>query len=222
MQLPQPVFSLSVILVTTGVSLLAWKKSNLLERMLFSTGEIIDNRDYLRLISSIFIHANIPHLLFNMFSFYSFAEGIEVQFGYKIIAYIYFYSAIGGSLLSLIMNRKNREYRALGASGAVCGIIFASIFLLPGGSVYIFLIPFPVPVWAYAILFVVISIYGIGSQRGRIGHDAHLGGALTGIIIVLTIKPEALFENYLLLAIILIPIIIFFIFKNEIESLLKQ
>jgi len=210
------IFTYSVIGITVLISFYAFQHEIFIEKTLFSTKGIVRRHEYHRLISSIFIHANIGHLFFNMFSFYSFSTIVENSYGLKISAFIYLYSALGGSLLSLIINKKDENYRALGASGAVCGTIFASIFLLPGGSVYIFPLPVALPAWAFAVLFVFISIYGIGRQAGNIGHDAHLGGALTGVILAGIIRPQALIENSILLAAVVIPTVFFLIFRKRI------
>lgn len=207
-------FTYGMITVTCIISFIAFQSRKLTDELLFSTSKIIREHEYHRLFSSVFIHAGFGHLLFNMISFYSFAMSIEYVYGLKNTAFIYLSSGLGGSLLSLLLNRKNMDYLALGASGAVSGIIFASIFLIPGGSVYIFLIPFPVPAWIFAILFVLGSIYGIDRHVGNIGHDAHLGGALTGILVTGMIKPLALMHNPLLLAGIVIPSIIFLIYVH--------
>ena len=102
-----------------------------MERWIFNPRAILVDKDYHRLYTCGLIHANWTHFAFNAFSFYSFARGIEMLYGPSTMLFIYGCSILGGSLLSLIIHR-NHEYRALGASGGVCGIIFASIFLLPG------------------------------------------------------------------------------------------
>ena len=121
-----------------------------------------------------------------------------------VLPLIYAVSILGGNILSLLVYR-NTHYRALGASGGVCGIIYASVFLLPGGSIYILPIPFPIPSWTYAILFLLISIYGMRSGRGNIGHVAHLGGALIGLLATFILFPRAvLAQPWLLLLIVAI------------------
>jgi len=145
-----------------------------------------------------------------------------MRYGSGVAAYIYICSALGAGVLSLILHRHEGSYRALGASGAVCGIIFASIFLIPGGSIIIFPIPLPIPSWAYAILFVFGSIYASNRMNGGIAHDAHLGGALTGIIVAGTINFQVLISDYLLLCAVVIPLVLFFIFNRQISIFLKK
>lgn len=207
-------FTYSVIAITVIASLYALSNSAVFEKWLFSISAIVEGKDYLRLLTSILVHGSVGHLAFNMFSLYAFATGIEAVYGHRAISYIYLCSAIGGSILSLIMHRHEPGYRAVGASGGVCGVIFASIFLVPGGRIIVFPIPLPMPAWLYAILFVVFSLYGMKKAFGGIGHDAHLGGSLAGIILALTISPDRVTSQPLLLAGILLPVIIFFIMNK--------
>lgn len=215
-------FTYLVIGITSAVTLYALKNETFFEKSLFSIDAILGSNDYYRILSSIFIHANLGHLFFNMFSFYAFAAGIEMKYGHKVTAYLYLYSGLGAGILSLLLHRNDKNYRAVGASGAVCGIIFASIFLIPGGSIIVFPIPVPIPAWAYAILFVFGSIYATNRVAGGIAHDAHLGGALTGILTAGTIDFEAVAGNGLLLGAVVIPIVLFFVFNRQISLFLQK
>jgi len=216
------IFTYSIIGVTVLITFYALQNNYFFEKTLFSVSGIIKSKNYYRLVSSLFIHANMGHLAFNMFSFYAFAMGVEMKYGPAMTAYIYITSGVGAGILSLIVHRNDMNYRALGASGAVCGIIFASIFLVPGGSIIVFPIPIPIPAWAYAILFVFGSIYAVNRISGGIAHDAHLGGALTGIIAAGTIDFQVLTGNIILLCAVSIPILIFFIFNREITAFLHK
>jgi membrane associated rhomboid family serine protease len=144
--------------------------------------------EYYRLLTSGFVHADWPHVIFNLFSLYSFGNSIARLFGPVTFALIYFSGIIGGNLLALLLHRYE-TYRALGASGGVCGIIFASIFLLPGGSISLFLLPVEIPAYVYAVLFILASVYGIHGRIGNIGHEAHLGGAIVGLAVATALHP---------------------------------
>ncbi len=209
----------SIIAAIGVLSFLAFQNRNIFEKYLFSVESILKKHEYHRIITSAFIHADFGHLLFNLFSFYAFAAGIETAYGSPALTIIFLAGAVAGSLLSLMLHRKEPAYRAVGASGAVCGVIFASIFLLPGGSIIIFPLPIPMPAWTYAILFILASIYGIGRNVGNIGHDAHLGGALAGVAAAYIIFPESVTGNPFLVAAIVIPVVLFFILKNKISFL---
>src|SRR5258708_14045119 len=123
-----------------------------------------------------------------MISLYLFGRYIELLVGVPKFLAIYLGAILGGSLLSLWIHR-HHEYRAYGASGGVCGIIFAYIFLFPGGGVGMFPFPYEIPGWLYAIAFVLGSFYGMKAQRDNIGHDAHLGGAIIGLVIAAAFNP---------------------------------
>ncbi len=218
----QYIFTYSIIGITSLVTLYALQNKSFFEKALFSIDAITGANDYYRILSSVFVHANLGHLFFNMFSLYAFATGIEMKYGPKVTAYLYLYSGLGAGILSLLLHKKDRNYRAVGASGAVCGIIFASIFLIPGGSIMIFPIPIPMPAWLYAIIFVFGSIYASKRMAGGIAHDAHLGGALMGIVVAGTIDFQALMANTYLLGIVVIPIVLFFVFNKEISSFIQK
>ncbi|MDT8389913.1 MAG: rhomboid family intramembrane serine protease [Lentisphaeria bacterium] len=194
---PLAIATLAVLGITTYVSHRAFHNRGMLDAFIFSPAHIIRNKDYHRLITSGLIHADWPHLLFNMFSLYSFGSAIEFAFAPHVFLLIYTSSILGGNLLSLYLHR-HHDYRALGASGGVCGVIFAAIFLLPGGGVMIFPVPFVLPSWLFAILFVLVSFFGMRKQSGRIGHDAHLGGALCGLAVATMIRPGIIAQSPLL------------------------
>jgi membrane associated rhomboid family serine protease len=175
----------------------------------FEIDRILINKDYKRLITSGFLHVGWVHLIFNMLSLYAFSELIESSLGGLKFSIIYFTSLVGGNLLSLLVHRNHGDYNSVGASGAVCGIIFASIALFPGMGIGFFGIPYSIPSWLYGALYVLYSIYGIKSQKDNIGHEAHLGGALIGMTVALIMVPAALAENYCTILIIAIPTIAF-------------
>ncbi len=177
---------------------------------LFEVDKILFSKDYKRLITSGFLHIDWTHLIFNMFSLFAFSGSLESELGAVRYLAIYFGSLIGGNLFSLFIHRNHGDYSAVGASGAVCGVIFASLALFPGMGVDLFGF-FSLPGWLYGLLFVGYSIYGIRSKKDNIGHEAHLGGALIGMIIALLLQPAALVQNFTTIAIILFPTI-FFIF----------
>jgi hypothetical protein len=164
-------------------------------------------KEYWRLMSSGFLHTGWTHLFFNMFSLYVFSANIFEALGNFNFLIIYAVSLIGGNLLSLFIHRHHGDYSAVGASGAVCGIVFASVALYPGAGVGLFGVY--IPGWLYALLYVLFSIYGIRSAKDNIGHDAHLGGAIIGMLVAIFMHPAALFENYITILVILLPAIVF-------------
>ncbi len=183
-----------IIAVTAFFSYRGFTSPGFLNRYLFSTPEILDDKQYYRILTSGVLHADWVHLIFNMFSLYSFGSAIELLFGRVTFLATYLAGIIGGNILALILHRKE-YYRALGASGGVCGVIFACIFLLPGTSVYMFFIPFPIPANVYAVLFMLVSYFGVRTQFGNIGHDAHLGGAVIGLLTATAFHPWIVPEN---------------------------
>lgn len=195
-----PAFGTLVILALTAFgSFQGFRSSAFRDRFIFDPAPILRDREYHRLVTSGFLHADWTHFLFNAFSFYSFGKYLELFFGVGTLLAIYFGSIVGGSLLSLYLHR-HHDYRALGASGGVCGVIFASIFLLPGGGIYVFPLPLAIPSWLYAVLFLLVSFHGVNRQVGNVGHDAHLGGAILGLLITTALYPAIVQQSPLLYA----------------------
>jgi membrane associated rhomboid family serine protease len=206
-----PMVTLMVIIFTTISSYFGFQNDALIWKFIFDVKRILKEREYYRLLSSALFHASWTHLLFNMFSFYAFAGYMERAIGPFMLLLLYIVSILGGGVLSLIINHK-RDYLALGASGGVSGVIFASIFIIPGGSVMVFPLPLPIPPWLYAVLFVLISMYGMQKRMDNTGHDAHLGGALAGLLFTLWIYPAAIADELLFFSMIVLAIVIFIIY----------
>lgn len=198
-----------LILINALVTYQGLKDYSFLDKYSFKVDEILVQKDYKRLITSGFLHGSWTHFGFNMFSLYCFSSGIEAVFGPVNFLLIYFSSLIGGNLFSLYLHRSQPGYSAVGASGAICGIVFASIALFPGMEIALLFLPVYFPSWIFGLLFVLVSIYGIRSQAGNIGHDAHLGGGLVGLLLAIALVPEALITNYLPIVLILVPSTIF-------------
>ena len=150
--------------------------------------EIIYYKRLYQVVTSAFLHANFLHLFFNMFALYSFGTILEKFFisnfgqitGSLDFFLIYFISLLSGSLLTVIFHFNNPDYVAVGASGAVSGIVFSFILFFPTSTVGVFFIP--MPAFVFAFLYVAVSVYGMKSKFGNIGHEAHLGGAIGGVI----------------------------------------
>lgn len=201
MRIPFPIATIAIIAFTVYWSYRGFTRPGFRDRYIFSPIRILWDRQYYRLLSCGFLHFNWLHLLFNMLSLYSVGMAIEMAFGIHVFLIIYLGSIVGGSLLSLYLHRNHHSYLALGASGGVCGIIFAYIFLFPGSWMSFFFIP--LPSWLYAILFILIAFFGLRNRMGNIGHDAHLGGAIIGLLITTALRPVIVVQSPILYAVVI-------------------
>jgi membrane associated rhomboid family serine protease len=179
----------------------------------FNVGAI-QRGEKIRMLSSGFLHADTQHLLFNMLSLYFFAEVVIDLLNPIQFLLIYFGSLILGNLLSLYFHKNEYHYSAVGASGAVSGIIYAAILLQPGMSLMFFFIPIPIPAYLFGIGYLLYSIYGMKNRIGNIGHDAHFGGAIGGYIITLFLAPWLFETNLLMIGLLAIPIVLLFALKK--------
>lgn len=199
------IVGLILVIVTAITSYKGINDRTFLQAYAFNVGSILDLKDYKRIITSGFLHVGWVHLGFNMVSLYSFASSLGHYINGIQLLLIYFASLIGGSLLSLFMHRYNRSYTAMGASGAVSGIVFASIAVSPENIGLMFLPRAGIPPWAFGLFFIVFTIFGIRSRFGNIGHEAHLGGAIIGQLIMIAFRPEALIYNPLPIVLTMVP-----------------
>lgn len=167
--------------------------------------------EQLRMITSGFLHADFGHLLFNMLTLYFFAPVVLMYLGNFPFVLIYFGSLVFGSLLTLVMHKDDYSYRAIGASGAVTGVLYSAILLQPDMSLYLFFIPIPIPAYIFGICYLLYSIYGIKAKADNIGHTAHFGGAVGGYVITLLKMPELFVQNTLMVILLAIPIVILFV-----------
>ena len=122
------------------------------DRYKFDVDQILVHKDYKRIITSGFLHIGWMHFIFNMYVLYAFSGGIETYLGILPFTIIYFASLIGGHLFSLFMHRNHSDYTAVGASGAVSGVVFASIILFPGMELSLFFMPIHIPAWLFGLI----------------------------------------------------------------------
>lgn len=203
------IIGLILMVINIAVSYNGFKNTVFFEGYKFQVEKILIHKDYKRIITGGFLHTGWVHLIFNMFSLYAFSGNVEGYLGGFQFLIIYFGSLIGGHLFSLLVHKHHGDYSAVGASGAVCGIIFASIALFPGLEIGLFFIPIGIPGWIFGVLFVLFSIYGIKAKNDNIGHEAHLGGALVGMLLALIMVPFAIAENYITILLIAVPAMLF-------------
>ena len=150
----------------------------------------------------------------NMFTLYFFAPVVISWFGWEKFLIIYFISLIAGSLLALFFHKDEPFYSAVGASGAVTGILYAAILLQPDMRLGIMFIPVPVPAYILGLAYMLYSIYGMKKRLGNIGHTAHFGGAIGGYATSLLFKPDLIITDTLMVIILAVPIIILFILEK--------
>jgi membrane associated rhomboid family serine protease len=163
----------------------------IVNRCLFRPYWLVRRGEYSTLISSGFVHADVGHLIFNAFTFYSFAFFLERAIGTTRFVLLYFAGLLLGNLGTYVKHRNNPNYSTLGASGAILAVLFASIVYFPSQRLFIIPIPVPIPAPLFALGYLAYSYYSARQSRGKINHDAHLGGALTGLGFVAVTDPGA-------------------------------
>ena len=166
--------------------------------------------DQIRILSSGFLHADFSHLIFNMITLYFFAPVVIGYLGSLAFVIIYFGSLIFGSLLTILFHKNDYNYRAIGASGAVTGVLYSAILLQPDMMLGIFFI-IPMPAYIFGILYLLYSIYGMRAKNDNIGHTAHFGGAIGGYLITLATSPHLIVENTLMVILLTLPIVVLFV-----------
>lgn len=167
--------------------------------------------EQIRMLTSGFLHGDMGHLFFNMFTLYMFAPVVINYFGSASFFVIYMASLVFGSLLTLWMHKNDYSYRAIGASGAVIGILYSAILIDPSMNLYLFFIPIPIPAYLFGIGYLLYSIYGMKAKNDNIGHTAHFGGAIGGYLITLAKEPSMIVDNTFMVVLLAIPIIILFV-----------
>ncbi len=198
-----------IILLNLLFSYKGFKDSVFFDQYLFRVEEILSKKEYKRLLSSGFLHGSWVHLGFNMMSFSAFCGQVENTLGVPIFILIYGISLVGGNLFALLLHRNDGEYSAIGASGAVCGVIFAAIAINPSMEIGFFGLDLSIPNWLYGLIFVLYTIFGIRTKRDNIGHEAHFGGALLGMITAIAFMPNIIFYNGLAIAGVIVPSVAF-------------
>ncbi|WP_298306275.1 rhomboid family intramembrane serine protease [Flavobacterium sp.] len=207
-------FLIGLIAINVIISFKGFNDLSFFRKYQFHVGSIRSG-EQIRMISSGFLHVDIGHLAFNMLSLYFFAPvvyGILNNFSFVLI---YFASLIFGSLLTMIFHKDDYSYSAVGASGAVMGIIYSAILLDPSLDIYFFFIPIPIPGYIFGIGYLLYSIYGMKAKSDNIGHTAHFGGAIGGYLFTLMKKPSLFVDNAFMVVILAIPILILFVMAKR-------
>ena len=208
-----------LIIITANVlaSMRGFRDYTFFQQYKFSV-KAIKRGEKIRFFSSGFLHVDWQHLLFNMLTFYFFANIVIVKLGVLNFYLVYIFSLLFGNLLSYYFHKNEPHYNAVGASGAVTGIVYAAILLSPGMKMFIYFIPIPIPSYFVGVGYLLYSIYGMKNKTGNIGHDAHFGGAVGGYLMVLILAPWVL-EYHLWMVLILaapIALLLYLKWKNRI------
>jgi membrane associated rhomboid family serine protease len=195
-----------LIALTSIVSFLAFSRNDLFDKLQFNAWYIKHYKEWYRFFSYALLHADWAHLIINMFVLWSFSSIVLSHFtiiyhGAAGLHFLLLY--VGGTIFSTLYdfwkNQENIYYNAVGASGAVSAVVFASIILYPNGKIFFYIIPIGIPSWLFGILYLIYSAYMGKRAKDNIGHNAHFWGAIFGILYMVVTSPNTikLFYNQL-------------------------
>ena len=204
------IYTLIVILVTVFISLKGFKDQYFFNKYKFEISSI-KKGEKIRMLSAGFLHVDYNHLFLNLFTLYVFSSQVIGGIGSVNYLIIYIVSLYIGNYFALKFHEKEPFYTAVGASGAVTGIVYSSIILYPEMKLMLIFLPIPLPAYIFGICYMLYSIYGMNKNIGNIGHTAHFGGAIAGLFVTLLIKPEIVNENLWIILLMMIPIVLFII-----------
>lgn len=182
----------SVFALTIALSLLGmYRVPRIIEACLFRPYRLLQRGRLDTIFTSGFVHADVPHLLFNMVTFWFFAFPMERRLGTPGFLALYGTGLLLSHGCTWFKHKDDPRYASLGASGAISAVLFAFIVYYPTTELFILPFPFPIPAPLFAVAYVAWSWWASTRERGRINHDAHLCGALAGLLFVAVIDPQA-------------------------------
>ncbi|RLJ96435.1 rhomboid family protein [Tenacibaculum discolor] len=205
-----------LIVANVLVSLKGFSDAAFFDRYKFQVQKILGG-EKVRMLTSGFLHVDWLHLGFNMYALYLFGKVVDSSFGTLNFVLIYFVSLIAGSMYSLYQHKRVPYYSAVGASGAVSGVIFSSIMLYPGMELIMLPIPIPIPGYVFGVGYLLYSIYGMKNQVGNVGHSAHLGGAIGGYLITLLLRPSVITNHTIMIGVMALIIAGLFFFGDKLK-----
>lgn len=184
-------FTLVIIIATALVSFAALNNDDLKSKLILWPRRMDNPAEYYRFITSGFIHSDMWHLFFNMFTLYFFGRNAEYWFNVigrpALYPLLYLVAIVAASIPSYLKHKNNPYYSALGASGGVSAILFCTVYIAPWSTIYLMFIPIPAII--AGVLYLVYSAYMAKQERDNIGHDAHFWGAVFGFVFTFIFDP---------------------------------
>lgn len=195
--------TLTLIAITSFISLAAlYFDQRILDKGMLRPYRTVREGTWYEVITSGFLHGSLGHLLVNMLVLFFFGIVIEQTLGLSHYLALYFTGLAFSALPSLFRHRQNPNYATLGASGAVESVLFGFIFLYPTEKIIIILLPIPIPAWIFGLMFLLYSVFESKREGGNINHEAHIAGALWGVLYMLFFVPNSLDHILTLLGLI--------------------
>ena len=196
-----PLIGILIIATNVIISLRGFKDDIFFNKYRFEIQKLHQG-EYFRLFGSGFLHVNTTHLLFNMMTFYFFVEFVFSALGSIEFSLLYIGSLITGNLFAFTFHYDQPNYSAVGASGAVTGVLFSALLLYPGIELMLFFIPIPIPGYLFGIGYMIYTLYGMKTQNDNIGHTAHFGGAIGGILATIIFNYQVGYTSQLMLGVL--------------------
>lgn len=208
---------LIIIIANVLFSMKGFDDYAFLNKYKFQVNRILGD-EKIRMLTSGFLHVDWMHLILNMYVLYVFGDIVTNVLGNNPFLIIYFGSLLAGSIYSLTYHKDEPYYSAVGASGAVSGIVYSSILLFPDMELLLFF-AVPIPGYVFGVGYLLYSIYGMKRQLGNVGHAAHLGGAIGGFALTLILKPILITTNTTFVILLTIPIVLLLFFGDKLKRL---
>ncbi len=208
-----------ILVLLAAIALISYRaiKDPLLFNSLKFNVSAVENGEYYRLLTAGFIHVDYNHLFFNGFTLFIFGGNVLYGLGTLNFILLYLISLLMGNGLAYYYHKKNPYYTAVGASGAIMGIVYSSILMFPEMELAFIFFPVPMPAYVFGVGYLIYTLFGIKSQNDGIGHTAHFGGAIGGIICTLVFDPFVFEKSFYTLVLMVVITLIagYFLFRQS-------